>query len=57
MKQHFLELVQLLRNSGLIEPHYKIISDGKLYPTDQLTTTNISEGFLIYEKLSLNLIQ
>lgn len=53
MKQHFLELVQLLRNSGLIEPHYKIISYGKLYSTDQLTITNISEGFILYEKLNL----
>ena len=29
----------------------KIISNGKLYDKDQLTSRTISEGFVVYEKL------
>ena len=35
----------------LIENNYKIISNGFLLDTDVLTSKNISEGFVIYEKL------
>ena len=48
-----IELVKLLEEHDLIESKYKIIFKGSLYDTQQLTTRNISEGFIIYEKLSI----
>ena len=53
MKRTFIQLVKLFEEHHLIESNYKIISDGKVYDTDQLTSTNISEGFIVYEKLSI----
>lgn len=46
-------MVQLLEKNNLIESKYKIISNGSLYDTHWLTVKNISEGFIIYEKLSI----
>jgi hypothetical protein len=37
----------------LIESNYKIIQNGRLYKVEQLTTRNISQGLVIYEKLSI----
>ncbi len=51
MKKCFIQLIQLLQDSDLIESNYKIISNNKIYPTNQLTTKNMSEGFIVYEKL------
>jgi hypothetical protein len=53
MKRAFIQLVKLFEEHSLIESNYKIISDGKVYQTDQLTSSNISEGFILYEKLSI----
>ena len=53
LKKCFIELVQILENSGLIESKYKIIFKGILHETQTLTSRNISEGFVIYEKLSI----
>lgn len=53
MKQYFIELVQILQEYDLIETNYKVISNGKAHSTDQLNTANISEGFIIYEKLDI----
>ena len=53
IKQEFIELVQLVQGINLIDNHYKIISNGKYYGTDQLNVENISEGFIIYEKFNL----
>jgi len=53
MKRTFIQLVKLFEEYDLIESNYKIISDDKLYDTDQLTYNNISEGFIVYEKLSI----
>lgn len=36
-----------------LDSDYKIISDGKVYDTDQLTSNNISEGFIVYERISI----
>ena len=44
---------KLFEEHSLIESNYTIISDGKVYHTDQLTSSNISEGFIVYEKLSI----
>ena len=43
----------MLEEYQLVDSNYKIISDGKGYDTDQLTSSNISEGFIVYEKLSV----
>jgi hypothetical protein len=51
IKQLFLQLVQFLEENNLIESKYKIIRNGQFDIVDQLTTRNISEGFVIYEKL------
>jgi len=51
IKQSFFELVQLLEENNRIESKYKIIRNGQFYSVDKLTIKNISEGFVIYEKL------
>jgi hypothetical protein len=53
MKRTFLRLVKLFDEHHLIEPNCKIISDSKIYDTDQLTSSNSFEGFIVYEKLSI----
>jgi hypothetical protein len=51
MKEHFIQSIKLFQQYDLIENNYKIISNGFLLDTDVLTSNNISEGFVIYEKL------
>jgi len=46
-------LIQILKEHELIDSKYKIISNGKLYDKKELTPNNISEGFVVYEKLSI----
>jgi len=46
-------LVARLKEHDLIESNYKIISNGLFVDVDQLTNTNIEQGFVLYEKLSL----
>lgn len=56
IKNYFIQLIQILQEYEIIDSKYTIISDGKLYQTDQLTPSNISEGFIVYivyEKLSI----
>lgn len=53
MKSYFIELVKVLQDLNLIEGNYKVIWNGSFYETKELTITNISEGFIIYEKLSI----
>ena len=53
MKEYFIELVSVLKQYNLIESRYKIISNLFFLNKDKLTTNNISEGFVIYEKLSV----
>jgi hypothetical protein len=53
MKKYFIELIKILKDSNLIEDDYKIFSNGHYHKTQQLTTKNISESFIIYEKISL----
>lgn len=51
--KNLLPEIQVLEEYDLIEKNYKIISNASLYDTQELTTSNISEGFVIYEKLSI----
>ena len=53
IKKYFINLVQLFKEHNLIENSYKIISNGHYYFTKELNTHDISEGFIIYEKLSI----
>lgn len=53
MKEYFIQSIKLFQQYDLIENNYKIISNGFLLDTDILTSKNISEGFVIYEKLSV----
>jgi len=51
IKEYFIELIKVFEKHQLIESNYKIIRDGKIYQTEQLTARDISEGFIVYEKL------
>lgn len=53
MKEYFIQSIKLFQQNDLIENNYKIISNGLLLDTDVLTSKNISEGFVVYEKLSV----
>jgi hypothetical protein len=54
IKEYFIEGVKILQENRLIEPNYKVISNGQLYEPEELTLKNISEGFVICEKLSIS---
>jgi hypothetical protein len=45
--------VGILKEHDLIESNYKIIFDEFLFDGNELTTTNIEQGFVLYEKLSI----
>ena len=53
IKKYHIQLVQQLQDSNLITSNYKILYDGSFISTDKLTPSNISEGFIIYEKISV----
>jgi len=52
-KKYFIQFIQILQKHQLIDSNYKIIFNGKLYDKDELTSKNISEGFVVYEKLAI----
>ena len=51
IKKYFIKYVQYFKELNLIEDNYKIINNGYYYSSKELNTHNISEGFVIYEKL------
>ena len=53
IKKYFIHLVHLFKKHDLIENSYKIISTTHCYFTKEFNTRDISEGFVIYEKLSI----
>jgi hypothetical protein len=53
IKKSLIELLKLLEEYHFIESKYKIISNGSFHHIQELTTRNISEAFVIYEKLSI----
>ena len=55
IKRAFIRLVELLKEKKFIENNYKIILNGKFHPVEKLITQNISEGFVIYEKLEFSI--
>lgn len=53
IKKYIIQVIELLQNYDLIEDNYQYISQGKIYKTSKLDVKNISEGFILYEKLNL----
>jgi len=53
IKKLFIQVVGILKEHDLIESNFKIIYDGLLLDVNELTITNIEQGFVIYEKLSI----
>jgi hypothetical protein len=53
IKNYFIRLIQMYQEEEWLDSDYKIISDGKVSDTDQLTSNNISEGFIVFERLSI----
>jgi hypothetical protein len=53
IKRLFIQSVKLFQQYDLIEPDYKVISDGYYCSVEELTIYNISEGFVLHEKLSI----
>jgi hypothetical protein len=53
MKGYFIQSVKIFQKHHLVENNYKIISNRFFIDTDQLTISNISQGFVIYEKFSV----
>ena len=53
IKREFIQWVKLLTESNIIENNYKIIQKGRYSSVKQLTIDNISEGFVIYEKIHI----
>ena len=53
IKNYFIQLIQRLKEYNLIESNFKILQDGHFFKTRELTSKNINEGFVIYEKLNI----
>ena len=51
IKEFFVESVEVLKQKSLLQPKFKTIQNGRVELVNKLTCQNISEGFLIYEKL------
>lgn len=44
--------MKIFEEHQLIESSYQVIVDDKVYHVDKLLPNNISEGFIVFEKLS-----
>jgi hypothetical protein len=53
IKRNFIQLVKVFEEHDLIESNYKVIFEGYYHSVEELTIHNISEGFVLYEKLSI----
>jgi hypothetical protein len=53
MKRKIIKLVQVLEKKNFIESKYKIFIKDQAINTNCLTIENISEGFIIYEKINV----
>jgi hypothetical protein len=53
IKNYFIQLIQKLKEYDLIESNFKILQNGNSFKTRELTSKNINEGFVIYEKLNI----
>lgn len=61
MKNYFIKLVKVLKEHGLIESYCQIILNGSKYfvtsmsKIEELTSQKISEGFVIYETIDIEI--
>lgn len=53
IQKNFIKFVQILQESDWIESNDNIISNGSFLDTNELNISNISEGFVIDEKISI----
>ena len=53
IKIYFIKYINLLIEREIIETRFHVIKNGVTYETTSLTSDDISEGFIIYEKLTL----
>lgn len=53
IQKNFIKFVPILQESDWIESNDKIISNGSFLDTNELNISNISEGFVIDEKISI----
>ena len=53
IKKYFIQLFHLFKEHDSIEDSYKIISNRHYYFTKEFNTHDSSDGFVIYEKLSI----
>jgi hypothetical protein len=53
VKEYFIKYIKLFHEYNLIDDKVQILSTGSISSLSQLTTSNISEGFIIYENLTI----
>ena len=51
IKRIFIELTQEFYRFGLIQPKVKLMLHSNYIDIEDLTTFNISDGFILYEKI------
>ena len=51
IKDLFLEIVKMYEENNLIEKKYAVLYQGKICSAAELTRINISEVFVLFEKL------
>ena len=54
IKQIFIDLIHILKQQQLIEQHLLLLSNRTKINISQLTTSNISDGIILYEKFDNN---
>ena len=54
IKQIFIDLIHILQQQQLIEQHLLLLSNRTRINISQLTTSNISDGIILYEKFDNN---
>lgn len=55
IKKIILNLISELQLLDFIEFHYKVFSNGFYHQVNQLTITNISQSFIFYAKLIIDI--
>lgn len=51
VKRYFIQLMEIFQEHKLIEASYQVLVDDKVYHVDKLLPNNISQGFIVFEKL------
>ena len=51
IKDYLIHLVQIFQQNNLARSDYKILMKGEEVEVDELTSRNISQGFVIFEKI------